>query len=200
MTDEATVWRSLADLLPPAPARQVMDRWSIGEQESALDLAVSALLEHDIPISASIRAQLAVASEMWGQREALEERIGRCRADGDVSALRLLALADAVPLTGASVSERPELADLLVVPWIRCAVCEQVLGRAHEREPWGGLSFLAARYVLFRPEAPAQAQVFGSTSVWEALTVLASCPGDQPAAHLRLSHPRTSASELDFRG
>jgi hypothetical protein len=162
-----------------------MDCWSIGEQEGALDLVVSGLLTHDIPISASIRAQLAVTSEMWGRREALEGRIGRCRPrSNDDSTLHVLAPADAVPLTGASLSGRPELADLLVVPWIACSHCGQVLGRAHEREPWGGLSLLAAHYVLFQPEIPAQTRVFGSTAVRDTLTVLASCSGGQPLAPL----------------
>ncbi|WP_369246303.1 hypothetical protein [Streptomyces sp. R41] len=129
---------------------------------------------------------MVVTSEMWGQREALEERIGRCRPrSDDDSTLLVLAWADAVPLTAASLSGRPELADLLVVPWITCSQhCGQVLGRAHEREPWGGLSFLAAHYVLFRPEVPAQIQVFGSTAVRDALTVPASCSGGQPPALL----------------
>ncbi|MEU2717269.1 hypothetical protein [Streptomyces sp. NPDC007205] len=178
MTDESTVWRSLAALLPPAQAQEVMDCWTIGEQEGALDLVVSGLLARDIPISGIVRAQLVVTSEMWGQREALEERIGRCRSlSDDDSDLRVLVSADAVPLTGASLSDSPELADLLVVPWIVCAPCGQVLGRAHEREPWGDLSFLAAQYVLFRlfrPRVPAQTQVFSPAAVREALTILAS--------------------------
>jgi hypothetical protein len=185
VTDEATVWRSLAALLPPTQAQEVTDFWSIGEQEGALDLLVSGLLAHDIPIRESVRAQLAVTSEMWGQREALEERIGRCRSSSDDdSTIHVLAPADAVPLTGASLSGRPELADLLVIPWITCANCGQVLGRAHEREPWGGLSFLAAHYVLFRLGEIAQTQVFAPTAVRDALAVLASCPGGESPTQL----------------
>ena len=93
-----------------------MDCWSIGEQEAALDLVVSSLLAQDIPISESARVLLAVTSEVWGRREALEDRTGKCRSiSDDDSSVRLLAPADAVSLVGTSFSDQPEWAELLVV-------------------------------------------------------------------------------------
>lgn len=180
VTDEATVWRTLAALLPPADAQEVMDYCSIGEQESALDLVVSGLLAQDVPIGEDIRAQLAVTAEEWGQREALEGRIRQCRStDSDSLSVRLVALADAVTLNGASLSSAPELAGLLVVPWIACGRCGQLLGRAYKREAWGGLSYLGAHYVLFHPGQAAQTTVFGPMAAQDALAVLTLCPGAQ---------------------
>ncbi|MGW4049149.1 hypothetical protein [Streptomyces sp. NPDC004721] len=180
MTDEATVWPALAALLPPAHAQEVMDSCAIGEQESALDLVVSNLLAQDIPIGEDVRAHLAVTAEEWGQREALEERIWQCRsADSESLSMRLVASADAVPLNGASLSSAPELAGLLVVPWIACIRCGQLLGRAHKREAWGDLSYLAAYYVLFHPGRAAKTMVFGPTAAQDALTVLTSRPSTQ---------------------
>jgi hypothetical protein len=159
-----------------------MDFWSIGEQEAALDLVVSDLLSQGIPIREDVRAQLAVTSETWGQREALEDRISQCRSSSDDDlGVRLLAPADAVTQAGTTLSGQPELADLLVVPWITCLRCEQVLGRAHKRESWGDLSF---HYVLFRPGTRTQTRVFNPTAAQDALTVLASCPSGEPPAHL----------------
>ncbi|MDT3395668.1 hypothetical protein RKE29_03220 [Streptomyces sp. B1866] len=180
MTDEATVWRTFAALLPPAHAQEVMDACSIGEQESALDMVVSGLLAQDIPIGEDVRAQLAVTAEAWGQREALEERISQCRsADSERLSLRLVASADAVPLDGASLSSAPELAGLLVVPWIACVRCGRLLGRVHLREAWGDLSYLAAHHVLFHPGQAAQTAVFGPMAAQDALAVLTLCPGAQ---------------------
>jgi hypothetical protein len=176
MTDEATAWRTLAALLPPVQAQEVTDLRSIGEQEAALDLIVSGLLALDIPIREDTRALLAVTAEEWGERTFLEERISQCRSlHPDDSGVRVIATTDAEPLAGSSLTTGPALADLLVVPWLTCVHCGTVLGRAHRREPWGDLSYLARHYVLFRPAEAAQPTLFGPEAAREAYTAVASC-------------------------
>ncbi|MFE0455372.1 hypothetical protein ACFW2D_29725 [Streptomyces sp. NPDC058914] len=178
MTEEATVWRSLAPLLPPVQAREVTDLRSIGEQEAALGLIVSGLLALNIAIREDTRALLAVTAEEWGEREVLEERISQCRSlHPDDSGVRVIATTDADPLAGPSLTTEPALADLLVVPWLTCVRCGTVLGRAHSREPWGDLSYLARHYVLFRPAEAAQPTLFGPEAAREAYAAVAACSG-----------------------
>ncbi|MDX3763967.1 hypothetical protein ACWDBO_54895 [Streptomyces mirabilis] len=176
MTDDAGGWQQLADLLPPVDAQEVMDCWAIGEQEAGLDILVASLLRRETPISDRSRAQLAVTAEVWGQREALEPKIIQCRrhADGDGD-VRVIAPADAVSVPGPVIGSQRELAEQLVVPWIACTSCQQVLGRAHTREPWGDLSYLATHYVLFSPGAVARTRLFGPSAANEAFAALISC-------------------------
>ncbi|MET7641001.1 hypothetical protein [Streptomyces sp. NPDC005438] len=181
MTADAEVWRPLAALLPPAPAREVMDCWSVGEQESAIALLVSALLAHDLTISGYDRAQLSVLAEMWGQREATEEQLLRCRAlPHDDSPLRLLAPTEPLAPGNGFPGHPADSPDLLVVPWITCARCGQTLGRVHRREPWGDLSFSAVHYPLWSPGATAPSRVFATGAEQEAFDALASCPCGKP--------------------
>lgn len=76
--DEATRWRRFAALLPSADAAAFVDCWDIGEQEAGLDQLVAGLLEQEVPISETVRAEIAVAAEVWGMRTALAPRLGRC--------------------------------------------------------------------------------------------------------------------------
>ncbi|MFE7213596.1 hypothetical protein ACFU93_27140 [Streptomyces sp. NPDC057611] len=174
MTDDVTTWRALAALLPCERAREVLDLRAIGEQESALAELVSGLLEHDIPITEDVRVQLVVTAEDWGSREALVGRIAQCRpALSPRSRLRLIdSRGDSTPVAFGSP---PELSGLPVLPWIACESCGQLLARAHTREPWGGMSFLAVHYVIYQPGTAAPEFVFGATEVQRALGALSSC-------------------------
>ncbi|WP_217550206.1 hypothetical protein [Streptomyces sp. GbtcB6] len=40
------------------------------------------------------------------------------------------------------------LTGLVLVPWIACTRCGRILMRAHARERWGDLSYLARHYVI----------------------------------------------------
>ncbi|WP_406725796.1 hypothetical protein WJ438_15565 [Streptomyces sp. GD-15H] len=173
MIDEASRWRRFAALLPPADAAGFVDCWDIGEQEAGLDRLVVGLLDHRVPISETVRAEIAVAAEVWGVRTALAPRLGRCLGDHrEDTGLRLIEHAETVPLPGSSVGTDTALTDLLVVPWIACTRCGQVLARAHTREPWGDLSYLARHYVLFAPGRNASTALFAPGSAWAALTEL----------------------------
>ncbi|MFH9967867.1 hypothetical protein ACH4PR_42050 [Streptomyces mirabilis] len=173
MIDEGTRWRRFAALLPPADAREILDYWDIGEQEAGLDQLVAGLLKHQVPISETVHAEIAVAAEVWGMRTALAPGLGQCLSgDQEDTGLRLIEHADTVPLRGSSVGDDTALVDLLVVPWIACTRCGQVLARAHIQEPWGDLSYLARHYVLFFPGRSASKGLFAPDSAWDALAQL----------------------------
>jgi hypothetical protein len=159
--------RKLAALLPPKHARYVVECWDIGEQEAALDRLVTVLAEAEVALDGDERARIAVTAEAWGVREAVTPVLRRCRSR-DGGGVRLID--DGEPLVS------PELADLVVVPWITCAHCSQTLSRAHLREPWGDLSYQPVHYVL------AAARLFGPEDVWGAFTALSSCTPEGHAA------------------
>ncbi|MFJ6846709.1 hypothetical protein ACIQRE_29040 [Streptomyces griseoluteus] len=174
MIDEATRWRRLAALLPPARAAEIVDCWDIGEQEAGLDRLVAGLLTHQVPVSETVRAEIAVTAEIWGVRTALAPGLARCLGeDHDDPGLSLIEQAGTVPLPGSSLGTGTALVDLLVVPWIACTRCGRVLARAHAQEPWGDLSYRAWHYVLLLPcRSSTSAEVFGPDSAWDALTEL----------------------------
>lgn len=170
---EETRWARWAALLPPALARDVADCWDVGEQEAGLDLLVGGLLEHRVPISGSVRAEIAVAAEVWGMWSALAPRLAQCPGEGGCDPLDVIERPDTVPLPGAAVAPEAGLAGLLVVPWIACAGCGRVLARAHRLEAWGDLSYLAEQYVLFTPADPsAPALLFADDAAWDGLNAL----------------------------
>ncbi|MGW1884474.1 hypothetical protein [Streptomyces sp. NPDC001970] len=185
MMDEAARWRRFGALLPPGEAREFVDCWEIGEQEAGLDRLIAGLLEHRVPISETLRAEIAVAAEVWGMWTALAPGIGQClgsdQDQGDTT-LRLIEHADTVPLPGSSVGTDTAPADLLLVPWIACTRCDQVLARAHHREPWGDLSYLARHYVVFAPGHSTPTRLFEPDAAWDALTALHGTCG-QPWSH-----------------
>ncbi|MGW6744330.1 hypothetical protein ACWGDX_26965 [Streptomyces sp. NPDC055025] len=126
-----------------------------------------------MPISKTVRAEIAVAAEVWGTRTALAPGLGQCLSGHqEDTGLRLIEHADTVPLPGSSAGKDPMPADLLVVPWITCTRCGQVLARAHNQEPWGGLSYLARHYVLFSPGRSTSTGLFAPDSAWDALAQL----------------------------
>lgn len=143
-------------------------------------MLVASLLKGETPISDWSRAQLVVTAEAWGQREALEPKISGCRRQAAGNAeVRVIAPADAVPVPGPVIGSQREIAGQLVVPWIACARCPRVLGRAHTREPWGGLSYFATYYVLFTPGAVAGTRLLGPSAATESFAALTSCANSQ---------------------
>ncbi|NUT50583.1 MAG: hypothetical protein HOV94_25235 [Saccharothrix sp.] len=164
MDDAAARWRELAALLPDGVAREVVECWEIGEQEAGLDRLVTGLVEADVAIGDEDRARIAVVAEVWGVREAVEPALRRCRA---AAGGRVRVVEDAEPVAGTAFG----LPDLVVVPWLACTRCDDVLGRAHRREPWGDLSYIPAHYVLSR-----DGRRFAPEDTWSAFTALTTCP------------------------
>ncbi|MER5888087.1 hypothetical protein ABT160_30070 [Streptomyces sp. NPDC001941] len=146
MDDEA-LFDQLARLLPQPQEREVRDCWSIGEQEAALAMLVSALADRRIPISETTRAQLSVLAEAWNSRQALTPQILACPGDKQPSPLQLTAHATPLP-PGAVPNTAADPSTLVLLPWITCTGCGDVLLRAHTREPWGDLSYLADHYLI----------------------------------------------------
>ncbi|MER5635420.1 hypothetical protein ABT095_00500 [Kitasatospora sp. NPDC002227] len=171
MTDDAAAWNRLAALLPEPEAQEVRDCWNIGEQEAGLGLLVSGLLVHQVPISETVRAQISVLAETWGEREALTPRILQCRGDDAPANLKLLE-------HGGASDDQPALgpgqdpAGPVLVPWIACTRCDQVLMRAHSREGWGDLSYLAHHYVITSPDLATTSRTFPVQSAGVAFAAL----------------------------
>jgi hypothetical protein len=63
--------RDILRILPATTAAEVRDAWSIGEQESALALAIGALVERAAAMSEVDRARLAALAERWSTLEAI---------------------------------------------------------------------------------------------------------------------------------
>ncbi|GAA2260840.1 MULTISPECIES: hypothetical protein [Kitasatospora] len=175
MDDNTARWYRIADLLPEPASKDVKDCWEIGEQECGLGLLVEGLLAYQVPIGGADRAQISVLAEEWGEREQLTPGIVRCLGDGTPSAVRLLDDGDEVEVvTGWS---EPELADLVLVPWIGCTRCGRVLLRAHAWEPWDDFSYLAEHYVISTSDYDTALRIFPSDSADQAFTeLLQSCP------------------------
>ncbi|KOX27509.1 hypothetical protein ADK67_13815 [Saccharothrix sp. NRRL B-16348] len=173
MDEDRARWCELAALLPPARARDVVECWDIGEQEAGIDLLMTGLADGDVAIDDDERARIAVTAEVWGVRESVEPALRRCRSrpGGRVRTVEGEPAADAAMTAGAEplteAGGEPE-ADLVVVPWLACADCGRVLGRAHRLEPWGDLSYEALHYVL-------PPRRFGPEEAWEAFTALTAC-------------------------
>ncbi|MER7182683.1 hypothetical protein ABT404_24935 [Streptomyces hyaluromycini] len=179
MTEGVDTWNRLATLLPPAQAEEFKDCWTIGEQEAALGLLLSGILSNDVAISETVRAQLSVLAETWGEREALTPRIRQCRGDGQSASAVTLVEQDDVLVSGDTVQADRSLASLVLVPWISCTRCSQVLMRVHAHEAWGALSYLAERYAITTPDRTAVARLFSTDSADKAFTsLLQAC--DQP--------------------
>ncbi|MFE0462425.1 hypothetical protein ACFW1A_24535 [Kitasatospora sp. NPDC058965] len=169
MIDDATTWNELAALLPEAESADVRDCWAIGEQEAGLDLLVSGLLAHRVPIGEAVRARISVIAEAWGEREQLTPRLLRCHGDGAPADLRLLD--DGTDPDDGS-------ADLVLVPWIACTRCGRVLQRAYGRESWGGLGALPHHYAITSPDGATAPRTFPDDAVTTAFAgLLAECVG-----------------------
>ncbi|MFE5407188.1 hypothetical protein ACFQ9Z_39180 [Streptomyces sp. NPDC056580] len=179
MTDDAIIWNRLAALLPEAEAQEVKDCWDIGEQEAGLGLLVSGILGHQVPISETAKAQISVLAETWGERESLTPQILQCRDDGPPGHLKLLD-GDACTVPEATGVAEQDLAGLVLVPWITCTRCGQVLMRAHARESWGDLSYLARYYVITTSNRATPLRLFPTDSATAAFAVLQRSCSDAP--------------------
>ncbi|WP_405980871.1 hypothetical protein [Streptomyces sp. NBC_00158] len=167
MIAEADVWNRFVSLLPDDKGYEVQVCWDIGEQEAGLDLLVSGLLEHRVAISGTTRAEISVMAEVWGMRRDISSRLLACRGDGLPSPVELVERPTTTPLATLA-----ELADFLVVPWIRHS-SGRLLTRAHVEEPWGDLSLIPEHYaVLASPQGPTL-RLFESFSAREAFEALA---------------------------
>ncbi|WP_145969016.1 hypothetical protein [Streptomyces hyaluromycini] len=179
MTDDAVLWNRLAGLLPEAEAQEVKDCWDIGEQEAGLGLLVSGILGHQVPISETVRAQISVLAETWGEREALTPQILQCRDEGTPGPLKLIESDGGRAPEAIGVVEQ-NLAGLLLVPWITCTRCGQVLMRAHARESWGDLSYLAVHYVITTPNRATVLRLFPADSAGAAFAAVQRACSDAP--------------------
>ncbi|MES4893254.1 hypothetical protein [Streptomyces sp. NPDC096012] len=179
MTDDAVIWNRLAALLPGAEAQEVKDCRDIGEQEAGLGLLVSGILGHHVPISAMAKAQISVLAETWGERETLTPQILQCRDDGTPGHLKLIE-GDANTVPEATGVAEQDLAGLILVPWITCTRCGQVLMRAHARESWGDLSYLARHYVITMPNQVTVLRLFPADSADAAFADLQRACSDAP--------------------
>lgn len=166
MTGDVAVWNRLAALLPDAEAQDVRDCWDIGEQEAGLELLVSGLLTQQVAVSGTTRAEISVLTEAWGMREALATRLLHCRADGRPARLELIEPA------GAARRSEEDPTGLVLVPWILCTYCGEVLTRGHLREDWGDLSYLAERYLIVAPDRTTVVRSFDADAAEEGLTAL----------------------------
>ncbi|MFG2282456.1 hypothetical protein ACGFNQ_27710 [Streptomyces asoensis] len=177
MTDDAVIWNRLAALLPEAEAQDVEDCWDIGEQEAGLGLLVSGILGHQVPISETDRAQISVLAETWGQREALTPQILQFRDEDEPGPLKLIE-GDGSTVPEAIGGSAQDLAGLVLVLWIACTRCGQVLMRAHSRESWGDLSYLARHYVITTPNRATVLLLFPGDSADAAFTSLQGACSD----------------------
>ncbi|MFD9636882.1 hypothetical protein [Streptomyces violascens] len=182
MTIDVGTWHQLAALVPPAVAQEFKDCWEVGEQEAGLGLLVSGILDNDVAISETVRAQISVLAETWGEREALTPRILRCRSDGRSASAVTLVEQDGDLVSGDTVTAEHDLAGLVLTPWIICTRCDHVLMRIHAREAWGDLSYLARHYAIKRPDHAVVAPLFPAGSADKAFdSLLHSCPPDDVA-------------------
>lgn len=174
--NDVDTWHQLAALVPLAEAQEFRDCWDIGEQEAGLRLLVSALLANDVAISETVRAQISVLAETWGEREALTPQIIQCRSDGESAPAVALTEQAGVLVTGDTGTADRELVGLTLVPWIICTRCDQVLMRVHAREVWGALSYLARHYAITKPEGAVVARLFPANAAGDAFdSLLWSC-------------------------
>ncbi|MCX5341361.1 hypothetical protein [Streptomyces atratus] len=122
-------------------------------------------------ISETVRAEISVLAEVWGERETLAPRVLRCPGDGRPGRLQLIEHDDGA-VSGTSIRAGQDLADLILVPWIACTGCDQILMRAHAQKPWGDLSYLARHYVIVSSDRATALRVFPADSADGALAAL----------------------------
>ncbi|MFJ9691730.1 hypothetical protein [Kitasatospora sp. NPDC101183] len=167
----------IADLLPDEGAAQdFRDSWQIGEQGAGLVVLVERLLAGQVPLGGEDRARISVLAQEWGVRDAVTPGLVRCLGDGGPTPVQLLDgdADEAEVLTGFT---EPELAALVLVPWIGCTRCGQVLLRAHTWEDWDDLSHLVQGYAITGPERATALRTFPADAPGEAFAaLLEDCP------------------------
>ncbi|WP_123972817.1 hypothetical protein [Streptomyces sp. Ag109_O5-1] len=102
-------------------------------------------------------------------REALTRQILQCRDEGKPGSLKLIEGDETIVPEATGVAEQ-DLAGLVLVPWIACTRCGQILMRAHARESWGDLSYLAQHYVITTANRVTVSLVFPAGSADAAFT------------------------------
>ncbi|MEU6091327.1 hypothetical protein ABZ865_32050 [Streptomyces sp. NPDC047085] len=121
-------------------------------------------------------------AEDWGEREALTSRILQCRGDDTVAAVELIEHEGGSD-GGSPLGAGHGLADLVLVPWIACTRCGQALLRAHDREPWGDLSYLARHYIITSPDRGTVLRIFPADAASRAFAaLLEECADREPVA------------------
>ncbi|WP_328874618.1 hypothetical protein OHT76_33675 [Streptomyces sp. NBC_00287] len=175
---EGVVWSRLAGLLPDAEdVDEVQACWDIGEQEGGLEVLVDRLLQQQLTVGESARAELAVMAEQWDVWDHLGAGIAAlpCGA-GQPARLRVFedGAQGTTPLR--DVLPRHPSTGAVLVPWVTCAPCGRVLARVHEWEEWGALSHRAQAYVVFSPDGSGAPLEFdadeGEAAAWSALEAL----------------------------
>jgi hypothetical protein len=114
--DDVDTWHRLAALLPPDQAHEFNNCRLIGEQEAGLGLLIAGILSSDVAISETVRAELSVLAETWGEREGLTLRIRQCRSDGQPAPALTLIEQDDVLVSGDTVLADRSLAGLAGQP------------------------------------------------------------------------------------
>ncbi|WP_067865934.1 hypothetical protein [Nocardia shimofusensis] len=176
---EAELWERLAVLLPSAEdAENFRDCHETGRQEAGLGFLMHRLIEHRVPVTDRTRAEIEVLAEQWGERLARHDEVVACARDseGEVS-IRLVPDDASSPVGPDRLGiTDPALAGLLVVPWLECLRCRQVLDRVHAQEPWGELGYLAAYYTLRRSATSDSAtEIFDEADLHSAFEKFLSC-------------------------
>jgi hypothetical protein len=175
---EATRWSRLAALLPSAQdVDEVQACWDIGEQEAGLTMLVDRIRALGLPLADAARAELAVMAERWGVWEPLGAAVADCPPPpGRAIRLRVLPDGAAEPRPAHTVLPDPPAPGLLLVPWLVCTACDRTLARGHDREPWGGLSYLPLCYVVFGPGGDPKGYAGADpAAAWRALEALCGC-------------------------
>ncbi|WP_433714002.1 hypothetical protein ACQP2U_07485 [Nocardia sp. CA-084685] len=176
---EADLWERLAALLPSVDdTENFRDCRKTGRQEAGLWILTRLLLEHEVPINDRTRAEIEVLAEQWGERLVRHDEIIACARDSDDEAsIRLLPDDSSTPIDPAQLGiTDSSLTGLLVVPWLECLRCGQVLDRVHALEPWGDLRYLAAYYaVRHRAASDAAPEIFDGADLHSAFELLLTC-------------------------
>lgn len=176
---EDDLWERLAALLPSTEdAENFRDCRESGHQEAGLWILMQRLLEHRVPISDRMRAEIEVLAEHWGERWARHDEIIACvRDSADGGSLRLVPDDCSTPVDSAQLGILDSaLTGLLVVPWLECMRCGRVLARVHAREPWGDSSCLAAHYIVWhRAASNDELEIFDEPDLHNAFELLLGC-------------------------
>ncbi|MFE3546377.1 hypothetical protein ACFXK0_25735 [Nocardia sp. NPDC059177] len=174
---EARLWERLAGLLPTTEdAGSFRDSREIGEQEAGIWFLLERLTALELPVDETTAAEIEVLAEHWGERASVHHRIDACARDRDRAAsVRLVPDSEAVPgdARAAGITAGP-VARMTVVPWIECTHCPSVLSRAHAEDAPGLPGYLAARYLVSRPDRDVP-DIYATTDLLHAFESVLTC-------------------------
>jgi hypothetical protein len=153
--DELSLLHNLIRLLPSKDADQVLDFWSIGEQEGAVHSLVVAFREHAVALTELDRAYVAAIAEHWGTLESVATALSLCRAAAEHDPPWHATEADgraAVIEAELALEIAPGhmLADHVLAPWLESAHSDEILVRVYPQEPWGP-GWPATAYAIVHP-------------------------------------------------